>query len=208
MGLQARIFAAMYDRIMSSTEEAGLRADREALLAGARGDVIEIGGGTGANLPFYGAAVTSVTVTEPEAPMAKRLERKLEGHRGAPAELVIAPAEQLPFEDDRFDTAVSTLVLCTVADQQRALAEIHRVLKPGGMLLFAEHVRSDSPRLARFQDRFNRVNRFVAAGCNCNRDTLDGISRAGFEVREVKHGQLSKAPPFVRPFIKGSAVAG
>jgi ubiquinone/menaquinone biosynthesis C-methylase UbiE len=206
MGLQSRIFAAMYDRFMAGTEEAGMRANREALLANARGSVVEIGGGTGANLPFYGAAVTSVKMTEPEAPMAKRLERKLAGHRGAPVELVLAPAEKLPFDDHQFDTAVSTLVLCAVGDQQRALAEIRRVLKPGGTLLFAEHVRSDSPGMARWQDRFNGVNK-VVAGCNCNRATLDSISAAGFQVGDVTHGELPKAPPFVRPFIMGSAVA-
>jgi len=206
MGLQSRIFATVYDRLMAGTEDAGMRANREALLAKASGDVVEIGGGTGANLQFYGAAVTSVKMTEPEAPMAKRLERKLADHHGVNAELVLAPAERLPFDDDQFDTAVSTLVLCAVTDQRAALGEIHRVLKPGGTLLFAEHVRSDSPGMARWQDRFNGFNKMVA-GCNCNRSTLDSIGAAGFKVGEVTHGELPKAPPFVRPFIMGTAVA-
>jgi ubiquinone/menaquinone biosynthesis C-methylase UbiE len=207
MGLQSRIMASLYDRCIAGMEDAGFRANREALLAKAGGEVVEIGGGTGANLPHYGPAVTSVKVTEPEAPMAKRLEHKLAGHEGVPAQLVLAPAERLPFDDDRFDTAVSTLVLCAVDDQQRALEEILRVLRPGGTLLFAEHVRSDSPGMARWQDRLNGFNKLVA-GCNCNRATLDSISKAGFTVGDVTRGELPKAPPFVRPMIMGSATAG
>jgi ubiquinone/menaquinone biosynthesis C-methylase UbiE len=108
-----------YDRQIARAEKAGLRAYREGVLAGANGRVLEIGGGTGANLRFYGPAVESLTLTEPETPMLRRLERKVRTQ--APAATVLrAPAEDLPFDDDTFDVAVSTLVLCGVDDQPRA----------------------------------------------------------------------------------------
>ncbi len=206
MSLRGRLFAATYDRMGARTEKAGLRAHRQALLTNAHGRVLEIGGGTGANLPFYGEGVSALTVTEPEEPMARRLASRLTEHDTLPAELVRAPAEALPFEDGQFDVAVSTLVLCTVDDQARALGEIRRVLKPEGQLLFIEHVRAQDPRLARWQDRLNGFNRTIV-GCDCNRSTLEGIRAAGFALTDVAHDELKKVPPFVRPLVVGAAVA-
>ena len=204
MSLWGRFFAAGYDTFMARSEKAGLRAHRQALLARVKGRVLEIGGGTGANLPFYGSDVEELVITEPEEPMARRLERKL-GDYSLPARVVRAPAEELPFEDGSFDFAVSTLVLCTVDDPARALAEIHRLLKPGGQLLFVEHVRSDEPRLARWQDRLNGLQLRLGHGCNCNRRTLESIKAAGFSIPQLDHEKLPKAPPFVRPLIVGAA---
>jgi ubiquinone/menaquinone biosynthesis C-methylase UbiE len=204
MSVWGRVFAAMYDRMLASTERDGLGAHRQALLVGASGDVLEIGGGTGANLQFYGEGVSSLTLTEPERPMISRLERKLSEQ--APGAMVLrAPAEDLPFEDGTFDTAVSTLVLCTVDDQPRALRELRRVLRPGGRLLFIEHVRSEDPKLARWQDRMLPLNVRFACGCHCNRATLGGIKDAGFDVTELQNDTLKHAPPFVRPLIVGVA---
>ena len=204
MSLKKRLFAATYDRMSAPTEDAGLRDRRRELLAQAHGRVLEIGGGTGANLPLYGAAVSSLTVTEPEEPMARWLERRVKDqHR--PIELVRASAEKLPFEDGSFDFVVSTLVLCSVQDQPRALAELRRVLKPDGRLLFIEHVRSEEDRLARWQDRLNWLNQLVV-NCDCNRPTLEGIRAAGFSIAALTHGKLPKAPPFARPLIVGAAV--
>jgi len=166
--------------------------------------VLEIGAGTGANLAFYSAGVEAITVAEPEAPMARKLARRVREQR-RDVEVVQAPAEQLPFDDAQFDTVVSTLVLCTVNDLARALSELRRVLKPGGRLLFIEHVRSEEPRLAAWQDRLNRFNRIVAHGCNCNRSTLDAIRAAGFTITSLERGTLAKAPPFVRPLAVGTA---
>jgi ubiquinone/menaquinone biosynthesis C-methylase UbiE len=192
-----------YDRQMTKVEKAGLRACREVLLARAAGKVLEIGAGTGTNLRFYGPAVESLTLTEPEVPMLRRLERKAGEH--APAATVLrAPAEDLPLEDDCFDVAVSTLVLCGVDDQPRALRELRRVLRPGGQLLFIEHVRSTDGHLARTQDRMNGINRFVV-GCDCNRPTLDSIREAGFSVTQVEHMTMPKVPRFASPAIVGSA---
>src|ERR1700729_59159 len=125
MSLRAKFFALTYDRQMTKTENAGLRALRERLLAGASGDVLEIGGGTGANLPCYGPAVGSLTITEPQPPMLLRLERNVRARR-PDTRVLRAPAEDLPFDDHTLDLAVSTLVLCGVDDQPRSLRELRR----------------------------------------------------------------------------------
>jgi ubiquinone/menaquinone biosynthesis C-methylase UbiE len=205
MSLSSRFFAAMYDTVLAATEKAGLGAHRKTLLSSAAGRVIEIGAGTGANLPYYSDAVSDLVVCEPAEPMARRLERKLASF-GRPVRVVRAPAENLPIENESFDVAVSTLVLCTVDDQKRALAELHRVLKPGGRLLFIEHVRAEEPRLARWQDRLNFLNKRIAQGCNCNRNTSTEIAAAGFKVTKLDRDQLKKAPPIVRPLVVGVAV--
>ncbi len=204
MSLWGRIFAAGYDWMMAGPEKAVLSGHRQSLLNDVTGAVLELGGGTGANLPFYGPNVTKLVVTEPEEPMARRLEQKLEKF-SLPATVLRVPAEALPFETNSFDFVVSTLVLCTVDDPEKALAEAHRVLKPGGKLVFLEHVRSDDPKLARRQDRFHGVWRRAAYGCRCNRPTEDNIERAGFSVAELENDQLLKAPTIVRPLIIGVA---
>lgn len=204
MGLWGRVFARMYDRFMAKSEREGLAAHRGTLLAGATGDVLEIGGGTGANLSKYGHGVRTLTITEPETPMMRRLQRRAEKQR-PDAKLLRAPAEDLPFEDDSFDTAVSTLVLCTVGDQARALGELRRVLRPGGRLLFMEHVRSDDERVARWQDRLLPVNTRMCCGCHCNRPTLESIRDAGFQVKQVRNDEIPGAPPWVRPLVVGAA---
>lgn len=205
MGLRSRLFALAYDNQMARTERAGLRARREALLAGVPGDVLEVGAGTGLNLSIYGPEVASLTLTEPEPPMLKRL-RKRAADVAPTATVLRAPAEDLPFDDNTFDVVVSTLVLCGVSDQPRALREIHRVLRPGGELRFVEHVRSDDAKLARKQDRLNGINRLIV-GCDCNRSTLESIGKAGFQVTQVEHGSLPEAPAFCRPLVAGTAIA-
>jgi ubiquinone/menaquinone biosynthesis C-methylase UbiE len=202
-----RIFAAGYDSFMARPEQAVLRGHRKALLDRVTGRVLEIGGGTGANLPFYGPGIDELVITEPEEPMARRLERKLAGY-SLPTRVVRAAAEALPFDDASFDFVVSTLVLCTVDDPGRALAEAHRLLKPSGQLVFIEHVRSDDPRLARWQDRLHGIQLRIGHGCNCNRRTLETITSAGFSIAELEHDTLRKAPPIVRPLIVGAAQRG
>ncbi len=206
MSLWGRVFAALYDRILADSERAGLAERRRVLLSRVHGDVLEIGAGTGANLDKYPAAVTDLVLLEPEPPMARRLADHL-SRATAPARIVGAPAEAIPFADDTFDFAVSTLVLCTVDDPARALSELRRVLKPGGQLLFLEHVRSEDPAVARWQDRIHPLWVRVGHGCHCNRSTLGLIGASGFTVEEVEQGRMPKAPPFVRPMIHGSATA-
>jgi ubiquinone/menaquinone biosynthesis C-methylase UbiE len=193
MSLRDSFFAMTYDRQIAKSEEAG-----------AKGRVLEIGSGTGANLPWYGPEVESLTMTEPVTPMVRRLERRLT-ELGSTATVLRAPAEDLPFENATFDVAVSTLVLCGVDDQPRALRELCRVLRPGGTLLFLEHVRAEDAKRARQQDRMNWLNRIVVR-CDCNRPTLDTIRQAGFTVTTVEHTGLPKAPPFVRPTVIGTAI--
>ena len=206
MTLRGRFIALTYDHQIAKVEKAGLGALRQGLLADARGRVLEIGAGTGANLRFYGPAVESLTMTEPEPPMLRRLQRNVRAQTPS-ATVLRAPAEDLPFEDSTFDVAVSTLVLCGVNDQPRALRELRRVLKPGGRLLFLEHVRSDDARLARLQDRMNGINRFLV-GCECNRPTLGSIERAGFTITQLADiTELPKVPRFVQPVIVGTAAS-
>jgi ubiquinone/menaquinone biosynthesis C-methylase UbiE len=199
-----RLFAAMYDRGLKATEDAGLRQMRRELLAGAGGRVLEIGAGTGVNLDLYPDAVEDLVVIEPDPHMAKRLKAKLVGSGGR-AVVLEAPAERLPFEDDGFDTVVATLVLCTIPDPGAALVEAARVLGPGGQLLFIEHVRAEDPGLARWQDRLEKPWRFLGDGCHCNRDTIATIAASPFELDRVERGRMPKAPPIVSPLIRGSA---
>jgi len=199
-----RGFSAIYDRAMKSTEEAGMREIRRETLAAARGRTIEIGAGTGINVELYPEDVSELVLAEPDEHMLSRLRPKVPTW-GRDVDVVQAPADRLPFEDDSFDTAVFTLVLCTVPDPVAALKEAARVLKPGGELLFVEHVRSLEPGLARWQDRLERPWRFLGDGCHCNRDTIATIEASPFEVERVEHGELPKAPPLVRPLVHGSA---
>lgn len=204
MSIWGRVFAAIYDPIMGRTEKAGLAAHREELLGQASGDVLEVGAGTGANLLLYGEGVRTITLVEPEKPMVSRLEKHI-AQRRPDAKLLRAPAEDLPFTDASFDTVVSTLVLCTVDDQRRALREMRRVLRPGGRLLFIEHVRSEEEKLARLQDRMAPINVRIGHGCHCNRPTLEGIRNAGFKVTQLQHDTLKHAPRYIRPLIVGLA---
>lgn len=204
MGIYERCFAAMYDRFLAGSEDAGLADLRRALLAQAEGRVLELGAGTGLNLAHYPAAVTELVLTEPSEAMAKRL-RPRAAAASVPARVVVAPAERLPLADASVDTVVATLVLCTVDDPERALAEVARVLRPAGRLLFLEHVRSTEPRLARWQDRLERPWHAIGAGCHPNRDTLAAIEASPLSVDQAERGRLPKAFPLVRPLLSGAA---
>jgi ubiquinone/menaquinone biosynthesis C-methylase UbiE len=201
-----RVFAAIYDRLQRRSEKQMMGRCRSELVAKARGRTLEIGAGTGANIPYYPEAVEELILAEPFEPMRRRLEVKL-GESGKRARTLDAPAEALPLEDGSVDTVVSTLVLCTVDFPDRAMAEIARVLRPGGQLLFIEHVRSDSPRLARWQDRLETPWRHFAAGCRCNRDTVSSLAEAGFST-EHEDVRWKGSPPIVSPLVIGSAVKG
>ena len=196
--------ASIYDPFLWLGERLGMQSRRHTLLSTARGRVLEIGAGTGLNLNHYPDAVDELVLTEPSGPMAARLRVRMSKLRRA-AHVVAAPAEALPFEDGSFDTVVSTLVLCTVLSPDRALGEVRRVLRPGGRLLFCEHVRSDSPRLARWQDRHSDVWAAIADGCRCNRETLETIA-SQLEIVTVERARWRGMPPLVHPLIIGKAV--
>ena len=197
------VFAWCYARLAKSQERAGMADRRRDLLAGASGRILEIGAGTGLNFAHYPPAVTEVVATEPDPHM---LRRAREAAAGAPVPVTVvqAPAERLPFPDGEFDAVVSTLVLCSVRDPADALGEIRRVLRPDGVLLFFEHVRSLSPGHARWQDRLERPWGWVSGGCHPNRDTAGSIERAGFTFRSIERFPFGPPAP-ARPHISGAA---
>jgi SAM-dependent methyltransferase len=201
------IFARFYERMLASAERGGLADMRHSLLGEATGRTLEIGAGTGLNLEHYTPAVTELVLAEPDPHMAKLMrDRVAEG--GLPVErvsVIEAPGEQLPFDDGSFDTVVSTLVLCTVDDPARSLAEAKRVLAPGGAFLYLEHVRGDSPRLAKWQDRLDRPWGFFAGGCHPNRATADTLAGAGLQIEQLDNTEMPKAPPWMKPMIRGVA---
>jgi ubiquinone/menaquinone biosynthesis C-methylase UbiE len=201
------IFARFYDRMTAGVERGGLAEMRNELLASAAGRVLELGAGTGHNLEHYTEKVTELVLIEPDPHMFRRLAERVAEDPAAPGHptVVEASAEELPFDDDSFDTVVATLVLCTVEHPDRALAEARRVLVEGGKLLFIEHVRSNRPGLARWQDRFERPWGFFAGGCHPNRPTGQLLADAGFWIDSLERGRMPRAIPIVRPLIRGIA---
>lgn len=201
-----KLFALGYDSVARSAEKAGIAEMRSRLLSQAQGRTVEIGAGTGVNVVHYPEAVTELVLTEPDRHMAAKLRRKLE-ESGRAADVVEASGESLPFGDASFATVVATLVLCSAPEPAAVLDEIARVLEPGGRFLFLEHVRSEDPGLARWQDRVSPVTNYLFCGCHPNRATLTTIERSRLEVEHVEHGELPKKAtlPFERPMIRGAA---
>lgn len=201
---ESRFTAALYEPFLWLGERLGMAARRRELLAEARGAVLEIGAGTGLNLRHYPAGLEELVLVEPGEPMADRID-PARAPDGVPARLVRAPAEQLPFAEDSFDTVVSTLVLCTVADPARAISEVARVLRPGGRLLFCEHVEAEPGWRRAMQRRSARPWAAFADGCRCDRPTLATIE-SQLRVESVAQGRWRGMPAIVKPLVWGSAV--
>lgn len=181
-----RFFALVYPRIAAAAERAGLDESRKEMLASLRGRVLEVGAGHGVNFAYYPDGVTEVIAVEPE-PRLRR--RAVQAARRAPVKVRVRAgnAERLPFDDGEFDAAVTSLMLCSVPSQERALREIRRVLKPGGELRFLEHVRSSHPGLAFLQRTLDAtVWPLAAGGCHLSRDTEAAIVAAGFQIARVR----------------------
>jgi ubiquinone/menaquinone biosynthesis C-methylase UbiE len=197
------VFAHFYARV-GHLMDAEVAEHRRKLLAGLAGRILEVGAGTGLNFPHYPTTVTEVVAAEPE-PYLRRLALTAAAQAPAPIQVVDGTAEALPAQEIAFDTVVASLVLCTVADLVRALAEIRRVLRPGGTLRFYEHVRADAPHLARWQDRLERPWGWLAGGCHPNRDTVAAITTAGLHMVELDRFDLQAMPALVRPHVLGVA---
>jgi len=202
--LESRLGATLYDPVLWLGEKRGAAARRRELLAAARGEVLEIGAGTGLNLRHYPADLDRLVLAEPGIRMGDRIDLG-RAPEGVDAALVRAPAEALPFADGSFDTVVSTLVLCTVADPRRALGEVRRVLRPGGQLLFLEHVAADPGWRRRLQERSARAWSAFADGCQCDRPTLETIE-GSMRVESVNRGVWKGMPTIVKPLAWGRAV--
>ena len=180
------VFARIYTRLSKAVEANGVGAHRDELLAGVSGRVVEVGAGNGANFVHYPATVTEVVAVEPEPYLR---ERAKEAARSAPVKVTVVDgtADRLPLEMGSCDVGVASLVLCSVADQAAALAELHRVIRPGGELRFYEHIRSQQPRLARLQQRADIVWPFLGGGCHASRLTDEAIKTAGFVVEHTRY---------------------
>jgi ubiquinone/menaquinone biosynthesis C-methylase UbiE len=200
------LFARVYARV-GHLMDAEIGDHRRRLLAGLTGRILEIGAGNGLNFLHYPATVTQVLAVEPE-PYLRRLALAAARQAPVPIRVVAGTAEALPAPDASFDAVVASLVLCTVADPDRALAEVRRVLGPGAMLRFYEHVRASDPRLARWQDRLERPWGWLVGGCHPNRDTVAAIGAAGLQVVQLDRFDLQAMPALARPHVLGVAERG
>lgn len=204
MGCCSWLMAKTYDWTMRSTEANCLGAWRAGLLKQAHGTTLEIGAGTGSNLPYYPPGVR-LLLCEPDRQMRRQLERKLSPQVAANIEITDWSAEQLAIPDQSIDTLVSTLVLCSVGNLPQAVGEINRVLKPGGQLLFIEHVRSAERQTARWQKRLQPLWRRCCGNCHLTRETLEIIKQNGLNLEGVSEEEISGAPTIVRRTFRGRA---
>jgi len=197
--------AKTYDAIMRSTERRCLADWRREILADARGELLEIGAGTGLNLPFYSEQTNHIILSEPDAQMRRQLERKVKRHPRRRIDIIPSSAEQIDLPDASIDGVVSTLVLCSVACPTASLQEISRLLRPGGTLHFMEHIVSDRPHIRRWQQRLQPLWSFCAGDCQLSRNTAVTIRDAGLHIEWVTEDAMCGAPAFVNRTIRGVA---
>ncbi|MEC7120790.1 MAG: class I SAM-dependent methyltransferase [Pseudomonadota bacterium] len=194
-----RIFPHVLDRVMQISSLTELR---QQLITPITGHVVEIGFGTGLNLPFYGTGVLSLTTVDPNAGVAKLAELRMQNIR-FPVQQKLISAERLPFEDASVDTVVSTWTLCSIPDVASALQEIKRILKPDGIFHFVEHGLSAKPSVARWQHRLTPIQKVVADGCHLNRDMVALINQAGFTWIECQQHDVAGVPSIGNPMTLG-----
>ncbi len=199
------LMAAVYDRCMRGSEEACLAQWRAELLRDLSGAVLEVGAGTGVTLAHYPRSIARLVLCEPDAHMQRKLKKKADAALRN-IEISDASLDSLPFKAGEFDAVVCSLVLCSVPDQRAALAEIARVLKPGGRLVFLEHVAADGrPARLKWQRRIEPVWKHLMGNCHLTRRTEAAIAAAGFEIERIQRESIRKALPIVRPSIHGIA---
>jgi len=186
------IFARLYKRFSVAAEAQGQAEHRRKLLKGSTGRVIEVGAGNGLNFAHYPAAVTEVVAVEPE-PVLREAALEASEREAAPITVIDGVAGSLPAGDESFDVGVASLVLCSVPEQQGALSELFRVIRPGGELRFYEHVVADRPRVARLMRRGDALWPRISGGCHMSRDTVAAIEQVGFEVESCERFGFSPA---------------
>ena len=202
----SRLFAWWYPKLMGVAERAGQADVRRAQLQAARGRTLEIGAGSGLSLPHYSDAVSDLVLLEPNEAFHAALLQTLEGLGEPPwsRQVVAGDAHDLPFEDSSFDTVTVSFTFCSVTDPGRVLAEIDRVLRPGGRLLFHEHVRGRRLR-AWVQDALAPMQVALADGCRPNRDFVAALERSPLRLDHVVHGRMPRAFPTITPVVHGTA---
>lgn len=201
------LFARFFVRLSGAMEKE-VGAHRRTLLEGLAGRVVELGAGNGMNFAHYPATVEQVIALEPE-PYLREKARQAAARAPVPVTVRDGTADALPLADAELDAAVASLVLCTVPDQASALAELRRVLKPGGELRFFEHVRSPSPRKARWQDRMDAwgIQPRIGGGCHCARDTTGAIAAAGFAIQRIDSVDVGASWMHTNPHVLGAATS-
>ena len=206
-GTLSWLFAWWYPKLMGMSERAGQADVRRAQLAAAAGRTLEIGVGSGLSLPHYGDPVTELVLLEPNKAFHPELLRTIEGAQQRPWSwrLVSGDGHQMPFDDSTFDTVTASFMFCSVADPAQVLDEIHRVLRPGGRLLFHEHVRGEGTR-ARLQDALAPVQVALADGCHPNRDFLAAVEASRLQTVHLVHSRMPRGFPTVTPVVHGTAV--
>jgi len=203
--IRSYLIAKSYDWAMSSTEKRCLQSWRKELLAQARGNILEIGAGTGVNLPHYPDEAEKITLSEPDPQMRHRLQQRVDTLQQQRFTITPWGADTIEMPDASFDTIVSTLVLCSVPDLKSSLSEIYRLLKPNGILLFLEHIISDQPVTRTWQHRIEPLWGFCAGDCHLTRDTATAICTAGLQIEQLIEAPMTGAPSFVRRTIRGRA---
>lgn len=203
MGIYAKhIFPRLLDWSLGS---APIGKYRRRALEQAVGNVLEIGFGTGLNLPYYPAAVTRLMVIDSEDMLPGRVARRIAECTIPVVQMQLDAQGRLPFDDRNFDCVVSTFTLCSIADLAPALDGIRRVLKPGGRFIFFEHGRSSDADIARRQDRFNPLQNLIGVGCNMNRKIDDLIASGGFRIVELDRFLMPKTPRLLGEMYRGIA---
>ena len=198
--------AFFYDRFMAKTEEACLKEWRHELLKQVNGEVLEVGAGTGANIKFYSANVTKLVLSEPDKHMRKLLTEQVGNHHLKNVSVTSGTAEKIEADDETFDYIVASLVCCSVKNLKASLGEIRRVLRPGGCFVFLEHVAAaNGTTRRRWQNRINPIWKIFMGNCHLNRETEQAIVTEGFEIIQIERESMRKAPPIVRPTIRGIA---
>ena len=202
MGLYCEhIFPRLMEHLMRGKEFQQLRAE---VLQSVAGEVLEIGIGTGLNLPYYGPNVSRIRAVDPTPMLPTRMARRC-ATVPFPVEITHQHAEQLPYSDQTFDCVVSTWTLCTIPDPVQALREVGRVLKPGGSFLFLEHGRSDDQKIATWQDRLNPIQNVIGCGCNLNRRIDALITQAGLNITQLDRFAMESVPRLGGEMYRGTA---